>query len=124
MGTYPKVLYNRNAIEIATSSYGEFSKYLVVEFILDFNRFRDAIGIEILNLKRVVGIHCLEKIEKCFSSTGSGLRYSYDEESDSFYLQISDELSTDQDAIDGLLILNEGGQILGFKAEFSAEPVR
>lgn len=112
---YPIILCNDNTIEISASSYGESTKQLVVEFVLDFNRFREVIGIEILNLKTYVGIHCLEIVDKCFSTSGTGLRYSYDDETDSFYLQISDESSTDQATIDGLLLLNERGQILGFK---------
>ncbi len=117
MSAYPNVLRNNNKIEIALSPYGECPKYVDVEFILDLNRFRNILGIEILNLKAEVGGRCLEKIESSIDSTGDGLRYSYDEETDSFYLQISSESSSDQKAVDGVLVLSEQGQVLGFKAE-------
>ncbi|MBL6955033.1 MAG: hypothetical protein ISR50_20560 [Alphaproteobacteria bacterium] len=84
---------------------------------MDFDLFHEIIGIEILNLKHIAGEHCLDQIEQVIDSSGQNLSSTYDPDSDSFYLQISDELSTEQQAVDGLLIINNIGNILGFKAD-------
>ena len=118
MNSYP-ILNRYKGIEVSVGSYGESPKYLVMEFILDFNQFKELIGIEILSFKAMAGKHVLNKIKSIISSTGDGLRYAYDEESDSFYLQLSRDRSVDQLAVDGTLILNEREEVVGFKVQWS-----
>ena len=119
MVSYPNIVQSNNSIEIIVSPYNEYTKHLDIELILDFNQFHDVVGIEILNLKIEAGEFCLEEVANVISSAKKGLSYSYDEESDSFYLRITDERSIDQEAVDGKLILDRKGQIVGFKAEFN-----
>lgn len=117
MRQYPKILCHPYKLEVALYPYGELQKLVNVEFVLDINYLKNVTGIEILNLKTSAGKHCLEFLESYEELVDSGLRYSYDDESDSFYLEISDEASIDQKAVNGTLILNELGQIIGFMAE-------
>lgn len=119
MAAYPRIVRSPNKIEITLTLYGEHPRQIEVEFILDFNQFREVIGVEILNLKKEAGSNCLKRIEKSINTIGTGLRYSYDEETDSFYLQLSRESSIYQEAVLGTLILDDEGQIVSLEARWS-----
>lgn len=116
MVTYPNIVRGTNSIEIELGPHSEYIKQIEVEFILDKNQFDDVIGIEILDLKLEAGVRCLGRVESCIEVKGNGLRYGYDEETDSFYLQISNEDSSDQESINGILVLNSESQIVCFSA--------
>lgn len=86
-----------------------------IEFVLDFNRLGDVIGIEIVNLKAICGNQCLELIEAASVCSDSWLHHSYDKECDSFYLKLANEPSFNQKAVDGEVLLTDKKQIVGFK---------
>ena len=86
-----------------------------MRFVLDFDQFGEVVGIEILNLKDQAGNRCLGKLEKVLMSSVRGLRYSYYDDTDSFYLYLSEEDCPDQRAVDGVLILNNKGEIVGLR---------
>ena len=115
---HPIVRRSSKHIEIILFPYDKNIKNVNIELILDLNRFGDVTGIEIINLKLEAGKFCLNSIKKYINTTGDNIKYSYDEDCDSFYLQLSNELSADQKAVDGLLVLNEKSEIIGIRVDF------
>lgn len=114
INNYPAIVRDGEHIEIIIFPYSDNNNRLNIEFILDLNQFGDVTGIEIIDLKSEAGKFCLNSIKKTISTTGDNIKYSYDEDCDSFYLQLSNELSADQKAVEGLLVLNDDGEIIGF----------
>jgi uncharacterized protein YuzE len=53
--------------------------------------------------------------------TDERVRYSYDDESDAFYLQLLNEPSKDQEAVDATIRINNEGAIIGFGANRGGE---
>ena len=120
MSTYPHVQWENGQLEVAISS-DVAPKSVIVRVVLDFDRFGDIVGIEILNLKDQVGNRCLRKIEEVLESPVHGLRYSYYDDTDSFYLYLSEaEDCPIQKAVDGELVLNDTGQSVGFRIDAQA----
>ena len=117
MNDYPKIKRIGEHIDIIIFPFDKNIKNLKVDLILDLNQFGDVIGIEIINLKLEIGSFCLNQIQKTISTTGENFRYSYDDENDSFYFQLSNEPSSDQKAIEGMLVLNDEKEIIGFKID-------
>jgi uncharacterized protein YuzE len=85
--------------------------------VLDLDQSGDVIGVEILNLIFHAGKNSLKAINRCVPTEGDGLRYAYDEDSDSFYLRLRPGKSADQKAIQGLLSLDNDGQISSLSIE-------
>lgn len=116
MNDYPKIINNANCYEVILAYYVEDDSYLKnIEFILDYNNLHDIIGIEIINFKDRVGNNSLEKIQKVLGGSSHPIKYSYDNNTDCFYLQIADENSFDQEAVDGIVVLNENRSIISFR---------
>ena len=113
---YPKVLTTDENLQVDICPYGSETKVIETEFILDFNQYREIIGIEILNLKLEAGRTCLNKIKENIK-TVENIRYSYDEETDSFYLKLVSDRSIDQEAVIGKLTLNTEGEIVSLGAK-------
>jgi uncharacterized protein YuzE len=112
----PSVLRNNKSIEIAVFPYATSNICLHdIDFILDFNPFNEIIGIEIINIKEELGLHCLELFEK-MNFWDNAITYSYDGDTDSFYLRITDERSIDQKVVNGEILLNDKRQIVAMKA--------
>lgn len=116
MTKYPKVLKTHDNFQVVVCHYESRLQAKEVEFVLDLNRFQDVIGIEILNLKLKVGEACLNRVKENISLVDSDLRYNYDEDTDAFYLQIANEVSTYQMSVLGKLALNADGEIIKFCA--------
>jgi uncharacterized protein YuzE len=100
-------------------AYAADVRRVVTEFILDLDGFKNVIGVEILALTEIAGCDCLNEIEENVPAEGDGLRYSYDAESDSFYLQLSNEASKDQIALDGILVLDRAGAIVALECSLA-----
>lgn len=113
---YSQILMNTDYLKILTGPSGSKSQIKKMEFVLDFNQFRDIIGIEIINLKFEVGERSLIQIEKNMRVEDS-IRYSYDEDSDAFYMKLADGPSSDQEAVLGELIINQEGEIVEFRVK-------
>ena len=86
------------------------------EFVLDYDAAGNVIGIEIINLKLQVGLNALGAVERRLQLSSSGMKYNYDDESDCFYLEVARERSVDQKAVEGIVALNQEGEIVGFSA--------
>ena len=115
--TYPEILTNSDDLQVIVCACEGGLLTKKAEFILDLNQFREIIGLEIFNLKLEAGEGCLTRIKENISTMDGNIRYSYDEDSDSFYLQLADEFSADQKAVIGTLTLNTKGEIVGFCAK-------
>jgi uncharacterized protein YuzE len=114
----PEVMNQNGNIKVLVSAFEGKTINIKTEFVLDLNPFPQVIGIEILNLKLITGENCLKQIKKNIKKTGDGLRYSYDEETDSFYLQLVNEDSKDQLSVDGVLGIDSEGSIVYFEASY------
>ena len=111
--TFPNIVREQGFIEVLLEASEKDVSEIPVEFVLDFDRFKEVIGIEILDLAADAGNNCLHTIEK------SAMNFSYDEESDAFYLRLNEGASLDQEAVEGLLLMGNEGQIIGFRASFA-----
>jgi uncharacterized protein YuzE len=89
-----------------------------IEMVLDFNQFGEVIGIEILDLAFNAGKGCMLRIAQCVPTEGDGVRYSYDEDSDSFYLRVTAGNSLDQKTVDGQLSFDAEGRITAMSAKW------
>ncbi|PIE01343.1 MAG: hypothetical protein CSA81_12230 [Acidobacteria bacterium] len=112
--TYPKISINSNELQIYVCEKTVCFTEKDVEFVIDFNGYGDVVGLEILNLRLETGASFLNKIRDSFDRTTKSISYSYDKESDSFYLKLAEDASSAQRAVDGLLLLNSTGEIIGF----------
>jgi uncharacterized protein YuzE len=111
---YPIIKKSGNNFEVLITSQLNINKKIDIELVLDFNMLQKIIGIEIINLKLEAGKNCLAIIEKCIDCNDNEIKYSYDEECDSFYLKLANDKSMDQEVVNGSLILNDKGEIIGF----------
>ena len=84
------------------SDLEEIEKEISSEFVLDYDQFLNVIGVEIINLEL---------------QAGDPHRYSYDSDTDSFYLKLSSDRSFDQKAVYGKIILDKDGQIVSLRAK-------
>ncbi len=102
---------------IEFSNLLEIEKEIPSDFVLDYDQFKNVIGVEILNLELHAGKNCLKKVDRCIQSTGAPYKYSHDKDTDSFYLNLSKEPSFDQKAVDGKIVVDKKGQIIALKAK-------
>lgn len=114
MTKYPGVNTDQGRIEILLNSSDEVLPELSIEFILDIDKYGEVIGIEILHLMLDAGADCLDYLRE------SGVEFSYDEDSDSFYMRLKEGTSLDQMVVQGKLLKNNEGQVVGFRAPTSS----
>ena len=112
----PKISATTDGVEVEICSSGSSAQTLSVEFVLDLNQSGTVIGIEVLNLQLEAGGSFLNRIRERIGTMDGSMKYSYDGEVDAFYLQLYDEVSADQVAVDGIIILNEKGEIVSLRA--------
>jgi uncharacterized protein YuzE len=110
----------------------EDDRSLIVEFAPDVNRSEErrlrmivdlsplgkVVGVEIINAVLKAGKNGLKLIEQSVPADGNGVKYSYDADSDSFYLRLTGDRSVDQKAVDGFVLLDDRGRILALGAEW------
>jgi uncharacterized protein YuzE len=114
---YPDIQESKNSIDIAFYPRSHRKKTVNIEFVLDIDRFSNIIGIEIINLKYHLGKDSLELLGKNGDTVGTRMRCSYDTEADVFYLQLSNEYSSDQLVVDGKLYLDDNGHVIGVEVD-------
>jgi uncharacterized protein YuzE len=90
-----------------------------VEFVLDFNKWGDLIGIEVINLKYHTGSEVLDGFKDMASSSNASALLTYEEASDAFYIKLSEERSTDQRVVNGCLVLDSYGRLVKLEANMS-----
>jgi len=89
-----------------------------IRMVLDFNSTGEVIGIEIINLVFKAGKKSLDIINQFVPIKGELPRYSYDQDSDSFYLRLKADRSLDQKALDGSMFLDREGRINALSAKW------
>lgn len=113
MTEFPKVAREPGAIEVLLDDSEKSTSELPIEFVLDIDKFGEVIGIEIMDLVADAGEGCLQLIQN------SSATFSYDEDVDAFYLRLEAGASLDQKVVEGKILLDERGQVIGFRAPTS-----
>jgi len=116
MENYPLIQVNDRSLSVEFSANVKLSTTHPLDMALDFDEAGEVVGIEILNLVFEAGKNCLGIIGQTVRADGYGLKYSYDEDSDSFYLRLKAGLSFDQKAVHGSMCRDVRGQIVAFSA--------
>lgn len=83
--------------------------------VLDFNGLGNVIGIEILSLTHIAGSRVLEKFAGHRISYPDGTILTYDEEADAFSLQLTEERSLDQRAVECNILLDREGHLVALR---------
>jgi len=124
---YPWFSRENNKLIVALRQSNEpLRKFISIRLVLDFNGFGDVMGFEIINLKYFAGTKILNNLD--FESlTSSGMKCSYNEETDVFYLRLPDDplyvlVSSgnvlDQRSVDGKLFLDSEERLVRIEAEY------
>jgi uncharacterized protein YuzE len=116
--TYPQIDRESQSFSVRFTAEAGDVGGKPIEMVLDFDQFGEVIGIEILDLMFNAGKGCLLGIAQCVPTEGDGVRYSYDEDSDSFYLRVTAGNSLDQKTVDGQLSLDAEGRITAMRAKW------
>jgi uncharacterized protein YuzE len=116
MSTYPRFDAQDHAFAAEFGPGVKWSDCRPVRMVIDLGEDAAVLGVEILNLTSQLGANCLRLVEEACTGTYD-CSYSYDQESDSFYLRLGSGRSIDQKALDGCVVQGADGQILGMRAE-------
>jgi uncharacterized protein YuzE len=120
MADYPQVHEESQAVVVDFDLTTQQSSRQPLRMVLDFGQQGEVLGIEIINLAYVAGQNCLQAISKSIGTDGQGLRFSYDDESDCFYLRLREGQSLTQKAVDGFVLLDQGGAITNLSVDWGA----
>ena len=122
MDKYPRFYESRDSVVVEFIPRPVHPADLrAVRMVLDLGASGEVLGIEIISLKFHAGSRCLEIIEKALPTLGETLRYAYDESCDCFSLQLRAGRSADQKSLDGDLLLDSDGRIIGIRAQWRSE---
>ena len=113
MENYPRVCEEAGSLSVEFAPDGRMSRRVPLTMVIDLGQDGDVLGIEILDLVSQTGKESLGIIRQAVRTDGGGLRYAYDDDSESFYLQLRAGRSVDQKALEGFAFLDDLGQILG-----------
>jgi uncharacterized protein YuzE len=116
MEEYPRVHEEQDSLVVEFPPKVNETSRQRLRMVLDIGQSGGVIGVEIINLAFEAGENCLAVIGGSVSRCGDGVRYSYDEESDSFYIRLRQGRSQGQRALDGTVSLDERGAIIGLTA--------
>jgi len=114
---FPNISIDKNIFFIEFARPNHESRVLKSWFVFDYNQYQEIIGLEIINLKLISGNRCLEKLYECFLGPQKYFKCSYDSETDSFYLTLSNDRSLDQKEVEGNIILDGDGHIVALRAD-------
>lgn len=117
MSRFPSIQEEGTTIRVDFGPSPSSSIKAFCEFVLDYNAMGNVIGIEIINLRLHAGQYALGTINRCLRRGLATMTYAYDDESDSFYLQFEKVASVDQKAVDGVMTLNQRGEIVSMFAD-------
>lgn len=118
MEDFPRVTQTTKSFFVEFGPHASTATGRPLGMVLDFDRHNALVGIEILNLTFEAGGKSLDIISRSVRTDGDGLRYSYDADSDSFYLRFKTERSADQKAVQGLMLCDGDGQIVALRADW------
>jgi len=105
-------------VEFAPQTPG--ARHQPLRMVLDLGPSGEVLGIEVINLLLEVGKNALDTIGRTVPTTGDGVTYGYDEESDAFYLRLKSGKSLDQTSVDGVATCDAAGRIVGLDCNFRA----
>ena len=113
---YPRLDLDNQRLRIQLKPASSVRRSVTARLVLDFNYLGQVIAIEILYLKSILGMNCLDNFAEDIAGGSVSLRYSYDQDCDAFSLELNAEDSSDQHAVDGHILLDDEGHIIGFDA--------
>lgn len=115
---YPKVTKNNCELLIEFTPGITRKKVVQIKMILDFDKFGEPIGIEILDLKAIAGANILGNLGHVFNNGTSQITINYDQEVDAFGLKLNESSSLDQHAVWGKMILDSNGHLIGISCNY------
>jgi uncharacterized protein YuzE len=118
MEDYPQVREKEGSLLVEFAPDAKRSAAQPLKMVLDFDELGEVVGIEIINMLLKTGKNSLNVINQSVWTDGDGRGYSYDEDSDSFYLRLKDGRSVEQKAVQGSMFLDDAGKILGLSAKW------
>jgi uncharacterized protein YuzE len=118
MKDYPHIGEEEGSVVVEFAPSVEQSNSRPLDMVLDFGQSGEVMGIEIINLVFEAGKDCLRTINGSVPTKSEGLRYAYDEDSDSFYLRLRPGRSFNQKSVKGSMFLDTDGRITGLSAKW------
>ena len=116
---YPQKQEENSSLALQFALETEMTVRRPVRMVLDLGELREVVGIEIVNLYFQLGRSCLGKVRESAPTGGEGTHYNYDEICDSFYLRLRGGRSVTQKAVDGTVLVDERGAIVGLNVSWS-----
>lgn len=114
---YPRTEVRPGHFRVLWKEESPSQKTVAARFILDFDWNQVVIGIEILNLRLYVGPNCIKYLQKYRPPERGPFHFAYDEEADAFSVTISHGSSSEQRAVDGSIITEADGSLVGLDAK-------
>ncbi len=109
---FPRLDIDAENLVVKLDAYVGQLRVVPIKAVLDFDRFYNVIGVEIINLVLQVGENSLAAFSQSLSGGYNEMKYSYDAECDCFYLRLRTDKSVDQKSADATLCLDESGRIV------------
>ena len=114
MNSFPEYREENGCITIDFCFPSKNTTNRPIDAVIDFDKFSQPIGIEIISICYKLGDRCLDLIMQLNTATGSDFRYSYDEGCDCFAFDWADNSSLDQKVIEIDCALDAAGHITSF----------
>lgn len=115
---YPLVHKEYRTLEIILKDYEKAKRRTIqTTFALDFNSENEVIGVEIINLRNIAGPNALAGYDWDSEKSNKGIRVSYDEDADAFYVSLSNDRSFKQGVVDGTLVLDSEGCVIRIECD-------
>lgn len=115
---HPEVLEEPDSITVRLRSDSCQVRSVSVPAVIDIGRASEIVGIEILNLFSYVGQSALNLFAESLSGGGETISYSYDADSDAFYLRLRKVDAPRQRAVRGLLALDIEDRVVEIRANW------
>lgn len=107
-----ELIIDRDKFSLRMSQPVDTDIFIETDFVLDFAGDFSLIGLEIVNLKNVTNFNDI-----LLSNCSDVVKVSYDDESDAFYMKLSELRSVDQKVNKGVIILDKDRNVVGFKID-------
>lgn len=115
--SYPQVHGENGSLFVAFGQVEERSSGRPLSMTLDKDQDGAILAIEVINFLLIAGSNSLETIRKVVSEEGKELKYSYDEDSDSFYLRLKPGRSVEQSTVQGSMFFDREGTIVALSTD-------
>lgn len=117
MTQYPKVLWNwkEGSLLAELGPIPEDALTKPLDMVVDLDEAKEPIAIEVVDLALQAGI-AVHQIRQSGGDKGNFPSWSYDAQSDSFYLRLRKGRSLTQRELSGSILVTKDGQIAGLRA--------